>query len=180
MRKLALLLLAVLTLFSCRREIDPPSWENRLLVPVLHTVIDPFDLLPDSNFSVNGQNYYSLRMDQELFQFAVDSLVEIPDTLMNNFFKPFLSITIQPGQKILELTYPKVYGFNGATLTEIRVKSGFLKFEVVNTTSERILCSYTINSATRCGTPFTFTETAPANSSTVFSTQYDFLTADVV
>lgn len=76
--------------------------------------------------------------------------------------RPFSAIARFPAQSVLSEDLSVVYYFGEAQLKKLRIKSGSVSFNVVNTIEEDMKVDYRIPYATRNGQPFVQTFTVPA------------------
>lgn len=152
-----------LTLFSCRRESNP-SWDVDVQIPLVKTSLSIMDLIPDSLLQVESNNTLTLVFKDPIYNFNVDSLLMVPDTISNKYYPGLAGIQITPGQEIYNQTAQETFDFNGAEVSRLNLSKGYISFEFINTLTEEIDITYTILSATKNGVPFHITQTIPGAS----------------
>jgi len=169
---LALLLISLLAL-SCRKDGSGPSWDVDVLVPIVKTELTLKNLVADSLLASDPNGALSIAFDGTVFRLNLDTLVEIPnETIQETFILPFGTIYLQPGEPIpslgnaLEATK---YNLNAVELKKIKIRSGFLTFQLSSSIQEAVELSYTMQNATISGTPFSVTEIIPAGTQTAQS-----------
>lgn len=84
MNKIFYFILCSLLLLSCKHELENPSWEVDMIVPLAHTEITISDIEEESNTpihtSLNTDSLVSLVYSSELLQTKYDSLLNIHST----------------------------------------------------------------------------------------------------
>ena len=81
MKKIDLIILILLsTLFSCKHELEKPSWDVNLLAPLIKSTLSIENIVGDSSVQVNPDSTISIVYRTNLYQFSLDSLIAIPDT----------------------------------------------------------------------------------------------------
>ncbi len=155
-RLLTLLILAVV-LLSCRKDRPEPSWEVDVLAPLLLDTVFITDVISDTLITVNPDLSVSFVFEDKLYEARVDSLVQLPDTLISLEFDlqylPF-PINLQPGDTIIaeEFDWPldiDEYNIQGVKLVEGLIRTGQLVFEVLDESETDLLCVLGIRSAIR-------------------------------
>ncbi|MCD4747387.1 MAG: hypothetical protein K8R58_13900, partial [Bacteroidales bacterium] len=104
----------------------------------------------------------------------VDSLVMLPDTIFSFSFHLYYPYTAQPGENLLHEHFDHALDFDyGIELENAIVKSGKVKFEVLNQIAGNMICDFTINSALYNNTDMFFvSEILPAQD--FISKTFDF------
>lgn len=148
-------------IFSCKKE-GPAEWDVSVLSPLIKTSMGIDKLVTDSLLQNGPDNALSIVFDNTLYNFALDSLVDIPDSITKQTFQSPINATIQPGQKFLDITDKNHFNAGGPEITDIVIKNGFIKLAISNSIHESIICTYTIPSATKNGVPFQITKNIPA------------------
>jgi hypothetical protein len=153
------LILVLLT--SCRKD-KSPNWDVDLFTPLIKTSLTIDDLIPDSLLQVNPDHTVTLVYKNPIYNFDLDSIVNVPDTISSTYYPAFPGIVINPGQTIFNQTKQETFDFNGAEVTRLDLHSGFITVDFVNTVHEKVIISYKILSATKNGQCFEINETIPA------------------
>ena len=68
MKKTLLILLTITLIFSCKHELEKPTWDIDLLAPLLHSQMGINDILTDSNTILNedGNGFITLVFQENL------------------------------------------------------------------------------------------------------------------
>ena len=98
MRSLAILTFALL-LLSCSK--DPTRWDTSNSFPLLRTSLGIEDLIADSLLSTDEEGLVSIKFENEIFNYGVDSLIEVAEDTITNVFSifPVVEIKVNPGQQ---------------------------------------------------------------------------------
>ena len=81
MKKILLIILTTLLFFSCKHELEKPTWDVDLLVPLLHSQISINDLLTDSNTTLNEDSFITLVFQEKFTDINLDTLISVTDTI---------------------------------------------------------------------------------------------------
>ncbi|MBC8266152.1 MAG: hypothetical protein H8E84_04220 [Flavobacteriales bacterium] len=79
MKKTLLILLTTLLFFACKHELERPTWDVDLLVPLIHSQMSINDILTDSNTTINedANGFITLIFQEDFIDFKFDTLVNI-------------------------------------------------------------------------------------------------------
>jgi hypothetical protein len=79
MKKIIYIFLGILALFSCKHELELPSWNIDLVIPVVHSKLSINNLISDSttNIDQNESGIISLIFQEELININLDTLIKI-------------------------------------------------------------------------------------------------------
>jgi hypothetical protein len=79
MKNILLISLTTLLLFSCKHDIEQPTWDVEMITPLAHTKMNINDMLLDSNLIINENNegFISLVFQQEFIDMNLDTLIKI-------------------------------------------------------------------------------------------------------
>jgi hypothetical protein len=79
MNKIILFTLCTLLLFACKHELEKPTWDVDMIVPLVHSQMNIDDMLSDSNLNIveNEEGYISLIYEQDLLNINYDSLITL-------------------------------------------------------------------------------------------------------
>ena len=146
MKKILLLLLPILILFSCKKREDMIRWNIEGIAPIAYGELSIYDILPDSVLISEIDSSVSMNLDLNLFKLDLDSLVGIPDTsLLDTFALPFpFPITASPGQVFINEPEDNTINIGGAELTYVEVKSGSIDYTLKSTIQGKIIYEYQI------------------------------------
>ncbi|MDP7567969.1 MAG: hypothetical protein QF383_06220, partial [Flavobacteriales bacterium] len=81
MKKLLLFTLTSILLFACKHELEKPTWDVDMIVPIAHSEMDINNLLTDSNASaiIDDNNFITLIYEQNFIDMNYDSLIKIDE-----------------------------------------------------------------------------------------------------
>ena len=150
-----------LLVYSCKKE-GPPQWDVSVLSPLIKTSMGIDKIVPDSLLQTNPDNSLAIVFDNTLYNFSLDSLIEIPDSITTQTFQSPISALIQPGMQFLDIDDNHYFSAEGAQITDIIIRTGFIKLALSNTIHEDVICTYTIPCATKNGAAFQITKLIPA------------------
>jgi hypothetical protein len=79
MNKIILLTLCTLLFFSCKHELESPTWDVDMIVPLVHSQMNIDNMLADSNLNIveNEEGYISLIYQEDLLNINYDSLIKL-------------------------------------------------------------------------------------------------------
>lgn len=79
MNKIILLTLSTLLFFSCKHELESPTWDVDMIVPLVHSQMNIDNMLSDSNLNIveNDEGYISLIYQEDLLNINYDSLITL-------------------------------------------------------------------------------------------------------
>jgi len=79
MKKTLLIVVTTLLFFACKHELERPTWEVDMIVPLVHTKMNINQMLTDSNITINedDEGFISLVFRQELIDMNLDTLIKI-------------------------------------------------------------------------------------------------------
>ena len=79
MKKIIYIFFGILTLFSCKHELELPSWNIDLVIPVVNSKLSINNLIADSttNINQNESGMISLIFQEELININLDTLIKI-------------------------------------------------------------------------------------------------------
>ncbi|MDD4213927.1 MAG: hypothetical protein PHR81_03865 [Bacteroidales bacterium] len=153
----------LIVVFSCRKDINS-SWDEAIYIPLIHSTLDLTKILPDSLMQINPDNTLSLVYRYFFYNFNIDSLVKMPDTISQKLLPPVVGLEIEPSETFFNFTENTKLNIPDAELLRVDFKSGFFVFEIYSTFEEKIYITYKIPYATKNGLPFQVTEVVPAAS----------------
>ena len=79
MNKITLLTLCALLFFACKHELEKPTWDVDMIIPLVHSQMNIDNMLSDSNLNVveNEDGYVSLIYEQDLLNINYDDLITL-------------------------------------------------------------------------------------------------------
>jgi hypothetical protein len=120
-----LLFLLVLTVFSCKHELEKPNWDIDLIVPIANTTININSIVKDSIISINENDsgLISLIYEEKIIDLNLDSIININSIIGEQTEKldsiNFKDIVIQDtstiGELIVQIPFGTILFPNGST-----------------------------------------------------------------
>ena len=123
--KYKLIFLLVLTVFSCKHELEKPNWDIDLIVPIANTTININSIVKDSIISINENDsgLISLIYEENIIDLNLDSIININSIIGEQTEKldsiNFKDIVIQDtstiGELIVQIPFGTILFPNGST-----------------------------------------------------------------
>ena len=121
MKNILLILLTILLLFACKHELERPTWDVDMIVPLVHSQMNINDMLSDSNLNIveNEEGFVSLVFQQEFIDMNLDTLIKI-DAIADeqthtldsaSFNDVVIADTATIGEALIEAQMPIPNGF---------------------------------------------------------------------
>lgn len=131
---LFLLLVSVSAFFACKRE-EPTQWKLDVLGPIAYGTITLDDLVDpsDSLLQADANGLLHFTTSDTIVDIPLDSLVQVPDTAVRlSFSLPFNGgpFNIPAGTEVFSNDEDVTLNVGDVQLKEIRIKSGFLLYEI--------------------------------------------------
>jgi hypothetical protein len=144
---------ALLAISACQRR-EPTTWDADIMGPLAYGRLSLQQLIADSLLEADESGLWHLIFDEDLTDFDLDSIVEIPDTvilkeyplLFGGAFPPGFALPILPTQQIT-IQHPSVQ------LKQVRMKSGQLRYRLQSPIDGYLNCSLNIPGLTLNGQP---------------------------
>ena len=125
---------------SCHR--DSPSWDTQILAPVVNASMSINNIITFSYIKNNPDSTVSLVFTDSLYNLNIDTIVTIPDTVLNYDETNILGTqTINPGTEMFVSTpnpTTTIYPIGSVELTEGILQSGYLIFAIRNPLSQPV------------------------------------------
>lgn len=145
--------IAAVVFFSCKRT-EPTTWEADVNAPLAYGRLSLQNILADSLIQADETGLWHVYFDENLTDFDLDSIVEIPDTtIVKNYplyftgpFLPGFALPISPTQEI-RIQHPTVQ------LKQVRMKSGQLQYRLRSPVDGYLNCTFNIPGLTLNGIP---------------------------
>jgi len=154
----------LLIVASCRKEKENLGWDVDVAAPIISTSMSLQNMIADSLLTSNPDNTLLLVYNNTVFDFSLDSIVNLPDTISSQSFHLPVNITLPPGIELFNILDDKVLSIGSAKITDAIVRQGLIDFEVTNMVDKDVICTYEIPCATKNGITFQTTRKIPANS----------------
>jgi hypothetical protein len=131
----------LIVMSACTRK-EPTSWDTDVRGPLVYGRLSLENVVTDSLLFAEESGLWHLRIDESLTDFELDSIVEIPDTvilkeyplLISGSFFPGFALPISQGQQI-NIQHPTVQ------LKHARMKSGQLHYRLVSPVDGYLNCT---------------------------------------
>ncbi|MFN0030539.1 MAG: hypothetical protein ACKVOR_00120 [Flavobacteriales bacterium] len=155
--RLALLLLfiAACAMPSCRRE-EPTTWNTEVLAPVAHGRITLANLVSDTLLQADEDGLWHLLLHESLTDLNLDSLVALPDTVIEKIVDiPLIGgpFTIPNNTTLIDENDNNLININDVEMKQVVLKSGLLKYKLKSYINGYIDFAYTLPGVTLNGVP---------------------------
>lgn len=157
---IATLLLALIAT-SCKKE--KTSWDADFTIPIAQTTLSLNNIIADSLIATDANNHVSISYNTDIFNYNIDSIIKIPDTVTSFKYHAYSTSTLSPGQPIALTSEVKSFNFEPARITQVDIKQGFLVYTCLNPLTTPLIITYTIPAAKKNGVAFLIKETIPAS-----------------
>ena len=125
MKNILLISLTILLLFACKHELERPTWDVDIIVPLVHSQMNINDILSDSNLNIieNEEGFVYLVFQQEFIDMNLDTLIKI-DAIADeqthtldsaSFADVVISDTATIGESIIEIPFGTILLPDGST-----------------------------------------------------------------
>ncbi|MCK5857503.1 MAG: hypothetical protein KAG64_08435 [Bacteroidales bacterium] len=145
---------------ACKKR-EPVSWDSDLLVPIMHSTLDVWDLFGDTNVVENSDQSLRLVVEEKVDMLDPDKVIEVHDTLAVDLFNIPLHLKFAPGQQLTQRQTSVSMDLGDMELTEARARVASLKFYVTNTIKEPLQVKYELLSSDKDGKHFEVYEDIP-------------------
>ncbi len=153
---------------SCHKS--SPSWDTQILAPVINANLSINDLLTSTYLKSNPDNSVSLVYTDSLYGLNLDTLLNIPDTVLAyDTISPF-GATINP-RGLMFATSPTTtqYPLGSVQLVQGIIQSGYLVYILNNPLAQPVDYLYEIYNITLGAAPLEIKRTVNANSTIIDS-----------
>lgn len=180
MLKRGIFVFVCLALFAgCKKEFERPQWDVALLGPIAKGTLGIRNLTSDTLLKVNPDSSVTLIYNKNFYSLAIDSLLSIPDTIVNTTVPPNpvpVPFNITPGSILYQKTDETKLAVNNVQLRSAIVKTGKVRFTVTNRLHTKVLFTYNIPGASKNGSVFNISaavDSATAAGPGVYINEYD-------
>ena len=163
----ALIFFIVFCTSCARREFT--FWKPDVTVPIARGSLGLNHIVPDSILIVDSSGIWHIFFERNLLNFDVDTLVDIPDTVIRNAFGlPILGgpFYYPPGQHLFDIDQANRLDLSEVLLREARLKQGVLNYRLKSTVNGSLRCAYTLQGVLRNGLPVILESTTQPASET--------------
>ena len=155
------LLLSALAFSSCRKSGDL-HWDTDVLVPLLHSSLDVWDIMGDTNLVENPDQSMSVVVDDKIELLDPDKVIEVYDTLAVDIFNIPLYLQYAPGDQVTKSESSVTMDLGDMELSFARARVAVMKFYVTNTIKQPLRVKYELLSSNKDGKSFEIIEDVPA------------------
>ncbi|MFK8039186.1 MAG: hypothetical protein AB8B74_12910 [Crocinitomicaceae bacterium] len=114
---------SLLIMIACKKK-EPTTWEPNWKAPLVTGRLSLENSLPDYT-SQNTDGYASLKYNDTVFSFRIDTLIKLPDTsLVQKTAISFSSLTLSPGNSINNNNLDQLYDLGEISLKRVIIQEG--------------------------------------------------------
>lgn len=158
------LALAFATTWGCQKNNDRTNWNTDALIPLAYANLSIGDLIADSLLEVDENELVSLSFSDTIFTLKLDTLIDLPDTSVTEFFNIPIQFEVPPGTQLSNIAEDIRIESNDIDLRRATIQEGTVLLNLNSTFQGTVIATYTIPDATLNGVPLTVTESVPAAS----------------
>lgn len=129
---IGLILLCFFAVLSCKKENEHPQWDVDILAPLVTSTLNMGDLVADSLLQPDSAGVMHVIFEKDLYQTNLDSLVNIPDTVLTTIFSIPVTFGIAPGNTIYNNPTTFALGTSGPKIRIAILRRGTLLMRAVN------------------------------------------------
>ncbi len=153
----------VLAFVSCRKSFET-DWDIDVEAPIARSKLNIKNFFSDTLFQSDPTGLLHLAFSKRIAGFSLDSLVQLPDTILNYPFvmPPTTKLFLAPGNSIPSFPQQQEINFKINNNVEIRtaiINNGQLKMVYSNSYTQPLIFYLTLPYTTKYGIPFQIVET---------------------
>ncbi len=151
--RIALVCVLLLAIYSCKKE--PTTWDTEIGLPLLRTQLDLTDLVPDSLLEYDDHNNVFLRLQEEIFNIGIDSLISIEGDTIEKLFSiaPIIEFEFEPGTTFISEDDGFAFDNIDVQLREAKIKDGVIVLYASNSIPSPLNFTLSIPGASLNGVP---------------------------
>lgn len=163
MRKFYLLVIFIVLIgtYACRKKGAKASWDTDVLLPLFTTSLSIADIAGNDQVVTNANQYVSVVFKEQIADMNMDSLVVIPDTIIEEQLSVPFTINANPGMTFYSNNETTTYNLVQVELKQAVIESGFAEVEFISSVQEKTIITYSLPSATKNGAILQLTEYVP-------------------
>src|SRR5262245_21635606 len=131
-RVIGFIFLCAAAVLSCKKENENPQWDVDILAPLVTSTLDISNLIADSLLQPDSAGVMHVVFEKNLYETNLDSLVNIPDTVLTNIFSIPATAAIGPGSLLYTDTTKFAIGTSGPQIRIAILRYGTLLMRAVN------------------------------------------------
>ncbi len=165
MKKIILLILTSVFLFSCRKQ--KTSWDSDWNIPVVNDTLSLDKFVNDSTLSISPSGMYELDLHRTLMDVNLTDLITIPDTtIKTNYTLSVNSLVLAPGSNFVNPLQIEEHPIDlkDVQLKKIRLKKGAISLKLSNPVGTKTYFTITLPGVTKNGIDFQHLFIAPPGS----------------
>ena len=160
--KISLFLLIIVVIPSCRKSFET-DWDVDIVAPIARSKLNIKNFFSDTLFQTDPTGLLHLAFSKKIAGFQLDSLVQLPDTVLNYAFvmPPNSKLYLPPGNSIPSFPQTQEINLdisNGVELRSVIINNGRLKMVYSNTYTQPLAFTLVLPYTTKYGLPFTINE----------------------
>ena len=153
MPKLLALVAILFVFFSCKKE--KTTWGTSWTAPLVHGTLTLDDLIDTSYQETNGDGYLSFVINEPVYSFSVDTLIDLPDTtIIAKSAIGVPSLTVNPGFSFGD-NYDQEYDLGQIELKEVLIQSGLADVNIASPWGGKSTVDFSFTGLTYLGVPLT-------------------------
>jgi hypothetical protein len=161
--KISFFVLVFVVFISCRKSFET-DWDVDIEAPIARSNLNIKNFFSDTLFQSDPTGLLHLAFSKKIAGFQLDSLVQLPDTVLDyQFTMPIgAAIYMAPGNSIPGFPQTQDIKFNinnGVELRTATINTGHLKMVYSNTYTQPLVFNLVLPYTTKYGMPFTINET---------------------
>lgn len=147
--------------FSCRKKGAKPNWDVDALLPIFTTSLSIADIAGEQYIKNNNDNSVSVVFKENFYNLNIDSLVVIPDTIIEEQLNILFNMNASPGMTFYSSNEKTKYNLGQVELNKAIIESGVAEIEFVSSVQEKTIITYSLPCATKNGNILELTEYVP-------------------
>ena len=147
-----LALIAILFIvFSCKKE--NTTWSTNWTAPLVHGSLTLDDLIDTSYQETNGDGYLSFVINEPVYSFSVDTLINLPDTtIIAKSAIGVPTLTVNPGFTFGD-NYEQEYDLGEIELKEVLIQTGLADVNIKSPWGGKSTVDFSFTGLTYLGLP---------------------------
>jgi len=158
---LPLLILAAWLSEGCSKW-ETPSWDIGVAAPLVMTVLDVGDIIPDTLSFTDANNLVYLDFSHKVYTLSQGDLLDMEQPITDLAYNIPFTIMLNPGQAFISTLEETTFSFGDAEIRTIVIDRGTILLTLLNPLQERVVCEYSLPASSRNGAPLSIHATVPA------------------
>lgn len=145
--------LLMFSALACKKEGDRANWDVDALLPLVELNMGIDNLIQDSLLIYDENEPVRISFSDTIVRFALDTLIQLPDTTLVDSFYLAFGATFPPGTQIENITDNIEIQSNDLELKKAILNQGVITVKLESTFQGPVFCTYKIPDATLNGVP---------------------------